>query len=408
MTEQSLFAFHIYVVTKGAGIFLKPHLYMFAKLGFKIMQNTYFFIAKTLILGCLIWSMAGLVFLQPASAQTRGSSATGASESASDQGSESSGDQGVSALLSRQQERMDLFELGLKEVRGILEEELRAIKQQLNPSPNSDQPLNGQSLGEQGTILAPTDLASLTTTLQNLNQELARMTARYADIEFRVIRLEKRFTTLLDLLDKEVGDKVAQGDILPSPQTPDVSISRHNRTGDSVWLIEQDKLDEQLAQIDDQNNISASPNTGQDQGAEYVSPDIPILPHASVEDQFRFALTHALQNDLVTAEKAFEEFIDEYPEHERAADALFWLGRVQFIQGQYEKSATTFSKFNTDFSTDARLPDTTLWIAESVAKFAAPEQACVIYASLAEFLDQPPANFLTRLKELSDSAECSG
>jgi len=132
-----------------------------------------------------------------------------------------------------------------------------------------------------------------------------------------------------------------------------------------------------------------------------------ILPDASTEDQFRFALTRALQNDLETAEQAFSEFIAFYPEHERASDALFWLGRVQFIQGQFEKSATTFSKFNALYSADPRLPDTTLWIAESVSKFASSAQACDIYDNLSKFLDQPPASFTDRLKELQDSAACS-
>ena len=95
------------------------------------------------------------------------------------------------------------------------------------------------------------------------------------------------------------------------------------------------------------------------------------------------------------------------PEHERAVDALFWQGRVQFIQGQFEKAATTFSKFNSLYSSDPRIADTTLWIAESVAKFANPEQACAIYDNLRQFVDQPPQSFVSRLAELSASAACS-
>ena len=61
--------------------------------------------------------------------------------------------------------------------------------------------------------------------------------------------------------------------------------------------------------------------------------------------------------------------------------------------GQFEKAATTFSKFNALYSTDPRISDTTLWIAESVAKFANAEQACTIYENLGQFLDQPPESF---------------
>ena len=142
-------------------------------------------------------------------------------------------------------------------------------------------------------------------------------------------------------------------------------------------------------------------------GAPEVPAQPEVLPAVSPEEQYRFALARALQNDLETAENAFVEFGELHPEHERAVDALFWQGRVQFIQGQFEKAATTFSKFNALYSTDPRISDTTLWIAESVAKFANAEQACTIYENLGQFLDQPPESFVARLAELSASAGCS-
>ncbi len=215
-------------------------------------------------------------------------------------------------------------------------------------------------------------------------------------------------------------------------------MSRDASTGQTVWTIEQDRLDEQL--VSDNATTAAAPDNVSeaalaeansnivqaDNTSAETSPAIPgaqelaepesdaataepspsILPDASTEDQFRFALTRALQNDLETAEQAFTEFSDLYPEHERSSDALFWLGRVQFIQGQFESLLLLFPSL-TLYSTDPRLPDTTLWIAESVSKFASPEQACDIFDNLGKFLDQPPESFVVRLKELSDGANCS-
>ena len=104
-----------------------------------------------------------------------------------------------------------------------------------------------------------------------------------------------------------------------------------------------------------------------------------VLPDVSPEEQYRFSLGKALANDLVTAEAAFDEFREVNKGHERFADATFWLGRVQFVQGKYEQAAMTFSEFNTNFPTDNRLVKTTMWIAESVSRFAPREQACEIY-----------------------------
>ncbi|MDA8873861.1 hypothetical protein N9J12_08585 [Alphaproteobacteria bacterium] len=131
-----------------------------------------------------------------------------------------------------------------------------------------------------------------------------------------------------------------------------------------------------------------------------------VLPDVSPEEQYRFSLGKALANDLVTAEAAFDEFREVNKGHERFADATFWLGRVQFVQGKYEQAAMTFSEFNTNFPTDNRLVKTTMWIAESVSRFAPREQACKIYYSLPKLLGKPPESFLTQLGALASAAKC--
>ena len=375
---------------------------------------------------------------------------------------QSSADQsGLSALVSRQQQRMDMLEEGLKDVRGTIEMELRNIRTELENIAAAS--VVNQSGASSDFKSFQGELAKLADNIGIVGQRINNTLDLYSDIEFRILRLEKRLNTLLSLSGDDIAEKLAQTEVAGAGAGPSVSMSRDASTGQTVWTIEQDKLDEQLesdntssaapdnapeASITEANsdtprknnttednatednasaNNTSANNTSADNTSIGASPATPgaqalaesqgdvaiaeptpsILPDASTEDQFRFALTSALQNDLETAEQAFTEFSDLYPEHERSSDALFWLGRVQFIQGQFEKSATTFSKFNALYSTDPRLPDTTLWIAESVSKFASPEQACDIYDNLGKFLDQPPESFVARLKELSDGADCS-
>lgn len=365
---------------------------------------------------------------------------------------------GLSALVSRQQQRMDLLEEGIKDVRGTIETELQSIRTELETLAASS--VASQSGASSDFKSVQGELAKLADNIAIVSQRINNTLDLYSDIEFRILRLEKRMTTLLSLSGDDIVEKLAQGEVSAAGSGPSVSMSRDAQTGQTVWTIDKEQLDAQLADDNasgnqgnaDNANLAAADNgaegtsatdasttdtattdtattdgsaqtatlgeraatPGQDEQipeaeiAEAEPEPVPtILPDASTEDQFRFALTRALQNDLETAEQAFIEFSDLYPDHARSSDALFWLGRVQFIQGQFEKSATTFSKFNALYSTDPRLPDTTLWIAESVSKFAAPAQACDIYDNLGKFLDQPPESFVARLKELSDGANCS-
>ena len=370
---------------------------------------------------------------------------------------------GLSALVSRQQQRMDLLEEGIKDVRGTIETELQSIRTELETLAASS--VASQSGASSDFKSVQGELAKLADNIAIVSQRINNTLDLYSDIEFHILRLEKRMTTLLSLSGDDIVEKLAQGEVSAAGSGPSVSMSRDAQTGQTVWTIDKEQLDAQLADDNasgnqgnaDNANLAAADNgaegtsatdasatdasttdtattdtattdgsaqtatlgeraatPGQDEQtpeaeiAEAEPEPVPtILPDASTEDQFRFALTRALQNDLETAEQAFIEFSDLYPDHARSSDALFWLGRVQFIQGQFEKSATTFSKFNALYSTDPRLPDTTLWIAESVSKFAAPAQACDIYDNLGKFLDQPPESFVARLKELSDGANCS-
>ena len=347
---------------------------------------------------------------------------------AQNEGRAQSGSSDLAALVARQQLRMDTLENNLKEIRGTVEVEFRDIRVQLEQ-------LAARALAEQSEASVDvkqflSEMTRLGDAIEILNQRISRTIELTSDVEFRVLRLEKRMQTLMSLSGDDFTEQLAQQDVTAAKQPPAVSIGRDVDTGETIWKIEEDELNAQLAtgqedaqgkaieggetkqenaplQITaaDKNEKPEQPGPIEEAGAATTGPK--YLPDTSPEDQYRFALARALQNDLQTAENAFIEFTAIHPEHERTVDALFWQGRVQFIQGQFEKAATTFSKFNSLYSTDPRITDTTLWIAESVAKFANPEQACAIYDSLRQFVDQPPESFVARLAELSASVGCS-
>ena len=345
----------------------------------------------------------------------------------------------TSQLLARQQLRMDTLENSLKEMTGLIETELRALKIQIDQaSASAVAAESGQSVDLKSV---QAELAHFEDSINILEQRMKRTIELSSDVEFRVLRLEKRMQTLLSLSDSDLSAQLAQQDVTAGGDAPEVSMSRDVTTGETVWTIDENALNSQLEKSEENTNPTA-PEQGALQDTAASSPDAnsaampgnadaasktendetgsieplseeepaatkpSILPDASAEDQYRFSLGLALRNDLATAEMAFTEFRELHPDDERAADALFWLGRVQFMQSQYENAAMTFTSFNKLYDGDARLVDTTLWIAESVAQFANDEQACNIYQSLPAFLDQPPDSFTNRLAELSAGSGC--
>ncbi len=340
----------------------------------------------------------------------------------------------ASALLTRQQQRMDILEQGLKEIRGVIEQDLREIKLKVEQL--------GSSSAQAGTAQVA-DLNALRNEMEKLNDTLAMTSRRMertleitSDTEFRLLRLEKRVQTLISLGGSDLASAAAQQGTTAADAPANVQMTRESNSGVIKWSVEEGVLNRELETLDAANppdaaaakdgaetaNNSVLPADNASTGdvgnlnADVVANDAPavpaaptepeVLPAVSPEEQYRFALGRALQNDLETAELAFAEFRAFNKDHERQADATFWLGRVQFMRGEYEKAAMTFSEFNSTYPRDARLVDTTLWIAESVSHFAPAEQACEIYASLPKFLDTPPEIFMNQLAALSDAAKC--
>ena len=341
----------------------------------------------------------------------------------------------ASALLTRHQQRMDILEAGLKDVRGIIENDLREIKMKVEQMQSSS--------SEAGTSQTA-DLKALRDQMEKLGDMLAMTNRRMertleitSDTEFRLLRLEKRMQTLLTLGGDDAAAALVQQDTIGAGEAAAVQMSRDLDTGISSWSVAEDSLNDALANVEGDNATSeasavdenaGSADTGSlDAGsadtalaagdnaipanAESTGETAPtqpeVLPAVSPEEQYRFALGRALQNDLETAELAFAEFRTFNKGHARQADSIFWLGRVQFMRGEFEKAAMTFSEFNSAYPGDARLVDTTMWIAESVSHFAPPEQACEIYASLPQLIDTPPDTFLAQLSKLSDDANCA-
>ena len=367
-----------------------------------------------------------------------------------------------SALMARQQMRLNTIEDNLKTVRGTLETELRAIRlqiEELGQSQSENEQLQSAKLKDlRGQIVELGD------TIDIFNQRLRRSIELSSDIEFRVLRMEKRMQTLLSLSDASVSDAILQDGVSAAGTAPAVSMSRDNDTGGATWTVEKDdalttELAKTIGTSDNQSedngtvapsdeaqtgtdgvtavadndgasqSVSAQSDTtaqdapaqdtpaqdtpAQDEG-EISDSDlvteaavVPVLPEGSPEEQYRFAFGRMLQNDLKTAEAGFAEFRELHDDHERSADVLYWLGRVQFIQGDYGKSAMSFTEFNSEFPQDERLPEAILMIAESVLNFATSEQACQIFADLPQMLEQPSESFVTRLSELKTAASCA-
>ena len=338
----------------------------------------------------------------------------------------------ASVLLTRQSQRIEMLETDLRDMRGLVETDLRNLKMQIT------QISNNATSGETATTAEIRDLRDqverLADAVAMASRRMERTLEITSDVEFRLLRMEKRLQTLMNLGGDELARAAVEDDTIPAGESPEVSMKKDADTGEVTWQMSATKLNEQLNTADETapqatdlanlatapaSDDAAQPSLTQQAQPETVSPTQPetpvvappkpeVLPDASPEEQYNFALQRAMQNDLETAEAAFAEFRTFNAGHAREADSLFWLGRIQFLRGQFEQAALTFSEFSRAYPEDARLNDTTIWVAESVSRFAPPEQACDIYRQLPSVVPEPSERLTERLAALSEAANCGG
>ena len=380
------------------------------------------------------------LFVMPAMAQETRNGASALSSGSGDAASPN-----ASVLLTRQSQRIEMLETDLREMRGQMETDLRNLKMQVT------QLGNNASSGETATTAELRDLRDqverLADAVSMASRRMERTLEITSDMEFRLLRMEKRMQTLMKLGGDELASAAVQDDTIAAGESPEVSMKRDITTGEITWQMNAGKLNEQLEASSQQPQATdlasvgalpgsdnatgttvtgavtgaatatAQPTAGAGSTAPAQQPPNPvvaapakpeILPDTSPEEQYNFALQRAMQNDLETAEAAFSEFRQFNAGHPREADSLFWLGRIQFLRGQFEQAALTFSEFSRAYPEDARLNDTTIWVAESVSRFAPPEQACDIYRQLPSVVPEPSQRLTERLAALSEAANCGG
>lgn len=353
---------------------------------------------------------------------------------------------GDTDLLARQQIKTQQIENELRDLRGSMSDDMQDIRTRLSDIVAR---IDDQTIEDKKAIQKSiSSLASLEDTISLLEQRMRRTIEMSSDLDFRIIRLENKLQTLLSLSTENSSSSNANLQDMSKPALDDPkqqsdNISNLVSSDGSTWLIDQQKLDENLSQAasdlvpvsEDVDALLVSQNTtsdiasqietddGNDNNTASLSSEASFsrqdmaqadgssegqynLPAGTIEEQYNFAVKLALAKKLDEAANAFEAINATYPDEPRAADSLFFLGRVQYMQKQFELAAYSFSEFNINYPNDSRLVDSTLFLAKSVGEFADPEQACPIFKSLPELLEEKPQSFLNEMQLLFDKKQC--
>lgn len=137
------------------------------------------------------------------------------------------------------------------------------------------------------------------------------------------------------------------------------------------------------------NPVGADVNPGLDNESASLGNELPGvdtgLPQASQQatasldnpdDIYQAAYGHVLSGDYQLAEREFRDYLDIFPNGDKAADATFWLGEAQYSQGNFNEAAKTFLNAHQAYGKSKKAPEMLLKLGMSLAALDNRETAC--------------------------------
>lgn len=119
-------------------------------------------------------------------------------------------------------------------------------------------------------------------------------------------------------------------------------------------------------------------------------------------DLYQSAYGHVLSGDYGLAEQEFRDYLEAFPEGDKAADASFWMGEAQYSQGKYGDSAKTFLNAHQTYGKSPKAPEMLLKLGMSLGALDNKETAC---ATLREVTKRyPQASAAVKSKVASEQS----
>jgi len=101
-----------------------------------------------------------------------------------------------------------------------------------------------------------------------------------------------------------------------------------------------------------------------------------ILPDASPEEQYKFAVNFIKAGDLENAEYALKEFVETHPEHELAGNAQYWYAETFRVREYYEKAANEYLNGYQQYPKSPKAPVTLLKLGVTLVWIGEWNQGC--------------------------------
>ena len=109
--------------------------------------------------------------------------------------------------------------------------------------------------------------------------------------------------------------------------------------------------------------LTVEVDEGYNGGVTTQSIEEPVL--TSDEDEYDIAFAHLRAGRFLESARAFEDFIQKYPNNDLTDNAYYWLGESYYVKRQYPQALAAFQTLTEKFPTSSKAADSLLKIGYS-------------------------------------------
>ena len=222
--------------------------------------------------------------------------------------------------------------------------------------------------------------------LTELEEQFRILTNNFEEINFKLDKLSSRITKVQT--DNQIRFQDLEGESLNQDQS--ISQKKKKKLPGSSEPQDLGGISESDVALLEQVQKTQSVESAGTVVTETAERTEKILPDASPEKQYEFAISFLKVGDYETAEFALKEFIETNPTHKFAGNAQYWYGETFRIRQLYQDAASAYLDAYQKYPDSSKAPINLLKLGTMLVQIGEKEQGCNMIIGVKE--QYPQAN----------------
>ncbi len=260
---------------------------------------------------------------------------------------------GNSTTKANTEIRLQQFDVELRDLRGMLEEQTHAVRQVQN----------------------------------KLNRALSDMELRLSELEGKASGLSSHSSNIGNSVNYTAK---SSGAFVPTKVIPQSG-------SDFNWSSSNNVVSKQPPSVGTLGTLSQHSPSG--------SYSVSNRDNAASVYEDAFALLKG--SKYAAAEKGFQKFINQYPDHILTGNAKYWLGETFYVRGNYDRAVRLFAEGYKQYPTGSKASDNLLKLGMSLVGLGDKENACVAFEQLEKEFSGKSQPVLRRARQESKRIGCN-